>query len=406
MSALKDLLRPGDTLLIGTGTGEPVSLIEELIAVAPQFPGLRAIQVMTGGLEQLADATGPAIRLLTPMPGSKTRKAIAEGRAELLLLPMSALLHGVLDGSLGVTGVLMQGRALDEVTATPGLIADVMVPAWETARFRALELNDKLPRIACLTPLKIATAEHIVHSSREPKELLEDPVSEAAARIGELVAEIVPDGATIELGVGRALAGIVAALIAHRRDLAMHTGIVGDAAMRLIEAGCVSRPVRGTAMAAGATAMGTRAYYAWADNNPRIALVDSRLAHNADALAALPRFVAVNGALQIDLQGQVNSISHKGRIVSGVGGSGDFAAAGVRSVASVIVLFSTTPDGSSTIVPQADAVSLPADRVTHVVTEHGVACLRGATPIARARALAAIAAPEHRGKLLAHIENL
>ena len=74
-----------------------------------------------------------------------------------------------------------------------------------------------------------------------------------------------PDGATIELGVGRALAGVVPALARTRRDLAMHTGIVGNAAMRLIQAGCVSRRVRGTAMAVGATAMGTHAYYAWAN---------------------------------------------------------------------------------------------------------------------------------------------
>lgn len=392
-------LRPGDTVLVGTGTGEPVALIEELIVAANAAPGIRAIQVMTGGAERLAEASGSALRLWTPVPGSKTRKAIAEGRADLLTEPMSGLLRSILDGTLRIDGILLQGRALDERRATPGLIADIMVPAWERARFRALELNGRLPRIACETPLDIAAADHVVRSSREPNELAEDPVSDAAARIGGFVAELVPDGATIELGVGRALAGIVPALASGRRDLAMHTGIVGNAAMRLIEAGCVSRPVRGSAMAVGATAMGTRSFYAWADGNPRIALVDSRLAHNGDALAATPRFVAMNAALQVDLQGNVNSTSHKGRIVSGVGGSGDFAAAGARAEASIIVLFSTTPDGSSTIVPAVEAVSVPGTRVTHVVTENGVARIRGLSGSERARAIAAIAAPQHRAAL-------
>ena len=398
--SLKDLLRPGDTLLVGTGTGEPLELIEELVVACATVPDLTVIQVMTGGTERLADVAGRGVRLLTPVPGAKTRAAIREGRAALFMEPMSGLLKGILDGSLGVAGVLMQGRAIDATHATPGLIADVMVPAWETARFRALELNDQLPRIHFDTPLELARADHLVRSSRPPNPMHADVANEAAVRIGAFVAELVPDGATIELGVGKALAGIVDALIATRRDLAMHTGIVGDAAMRLIEAGCVCRPVSGGACAVGATSMGTPAFYAWADANPRIGLVDSRRAHNADWLATLPRFVAVNSALQVDLAGNANSNVHKGRLVSGPGGAGDFTGAGVRSAGSIIVMFANTPDGGSTIVPAVEAVTLPESKITHVVTEHGVAALAGKSGAARARALVSIAAPEHRAALL------
>ena len=401
-TGLARLLRPGDTVLVGTGTGEPQALIEELIAAVealrPQ-PAIRVIQVMTGGSERLAEVCGGVLDLWTPVPGPKTRKAIAEGRARLLGDSMSELLHGILVGSLRIDGILLQGRALDERHATPGLIADIMVPGWERARFRALELNDSLPRIACATAIDIGRADHVVRTSRAPNELMEDPVSDAAQRIGELVADIVPDGATIELGVGRALAGIAGALTMRRRDLAMHTGIVGNAAMRLIEAGCVSRPVRGAAYAVGATSMGTREFYAWADGNPRIALIDSRLAHNVEVLAATQRFVAINAAMQVDLAGNVNSTSHKSRIVSGKGGSGDFSAAGARSEASIIALFSTTRDGASTLLPSLEAVTVPGHHVTHVVTEHGVAALRGLGRAERGHAIAAIAAPEHRAAL-------
>ncbi|MFN0300956.1 MAG: acetyl-CoA hydrolase/transferase C-terminal domain-containing protein [Burkholderiales bacterium] len=404
VNPLGRLLRPGDTILVGTGTGEPLALIEALITAATelgQAARVRVIQVMTGGTERLAEASGGALRVATPVPGPKTRKAIAEGRVDLLSEPMSGLLRGIVSGSLRIDGVLLQGRALDRRHATPGLIADIMIPAWEKARFRALELNNCLPRIACDTPIEIATADHVVHSSREPNELHEDPVSGEAARIGAFITELVPDGATIELGVGRALAGVVPALIKRRRNLAMHTGIVGNAAMRLIQAGCVTRRVRGTAMAVGATAMGTHAYYAWADDNPHIALVDSRLAHNSDHLAALPSFVAINAALQVDLQGNVNSTSHKGRVVSGVGGAGDFAQAGARGTASIIALCSTRPDGSSTLVPLVDAISVPGRHVTHVVTEYGIACLRDEWGSERGRAsIALIAAQQHRAALM------
>lgn len=401
--SLKDLLHPGDTLLVGTGTGEPLTLIEELVEASAQVPGLSVIQVMTGGIERLADIAGHRIRLMTPVPGSKTRAAIREGRAELFMLPMSGLLNGILDGSLKVSGVLMQGRALDAGHATPGLIADVMVPAWETVRFRALELNDQLPRIGLLgvdEPLDLARADRIVHSSRPPNTLHADVANDAARRIGEHVATLVPDGATIELGVGKALAGIVDALIATRRDLAMHTGIVGDAAMRLIEAGCVSRPVQGKACAVGATSMGTPEFYRWADGEARIGLVDSRRAHSANHLATLQRFTAINSAIQVDLAGNANSNVHKGKLVSGPGGAGDFTSAGAKSAASIIVMFATAPDGASTIVPNVEAVTIPPGNITHVVTEHGIAVLAGRSPAERARALAAIAAPEHREALL------
>ena len=396
---LAALLRPGDTILVGTGTGEPVDLIQSLIEASASVPSLRAVQVMTGGREQLADAAGRSIGLATPVPGSQTRKAINEGRAELLTLSMSGLLRNILAGSLRVDGVLMQGRVIDAERATPGLIADIMVPAWETARFRALELNASLPRIACLSELDIGRADLVVHSDRPPNELREDEASPAALAIGCFVADLVPDGATIEMGVGRALAGVVPALIAARRDLAMHTGIVGNAAMRLIEAGCVVRPLRGKACAVGATAMGTHAFYAWAHDNERIALADSRLAHNSDSLARWPHFVAINSAMQVDLQGNINSTVRHGRMVSGPGGAGDFCRAGAAGAGSVIAIFANDREGASNIAPAVEAVSVPVEYVSYVVTEHGVADLRGRSPQQRARALVAIAAPEHRDRL-------
>jgi len=395
-------LRTGDTLLVGTGVGEPSGLIDELCEIAGAVGHVRAIQVMSGSAEKLADASGAALRLVTPVPGAKSRKAIAEGRAELLPWRMSRILDSILDGSLRIDGILLQGRALDERHATTGLIADVMRPAWDRARFRAIELNDRLPRIASET-LRLDTADYVLHRNALPTELPPDPISDLAIAIAEHIAEVVPDGATIELGVGRALAAAADALARRRRDLAMHTGIVGNAAMRLIQAGCVCRAISGKAVAVGATAMGTREFYTWADENESIALVDSRRAHRPEVLAATPRFCAINSALQVDLAGNVNSMVHRGKVVGGIGGGGDFAEGGTRGEASVIALFATTRDGASTIVPEAEAVSISCEHVTHVVTEYGIARLRGLSRAERARALVPLAAPQHRAALAAAI---
>lgn len=398
--SMEHLLRAGDTVLVGTGAGEPRLLIEELIRSAGTIPGgVRVIQVMAGGQERLAEASGKSIHLLAPVPGRLTRAAIAQGRAQLLPLSMNDLLCQILDGRLQIDGVLVQAVSQDTLTALPGLIADIAIPAWANARFRAIELNASLPSIASDGEFNLGQADLIVESDYPPGELPLEKEAAFSRRIAEFVVECVPDGATIELGMGKALAGIPGALINARRNLAMHTGLVGDWAMQLIEAGCVCRPVRGTAVAVGATAMGTSSFYEWADRNKLIAITDSRTAHNCKHLAAQQDFVAINGALEIDLAGRGNSSAKGGVMVSGIGGSRDFAFAGALGRASIVALPATTRTGESSIVPRVEFETLPPDAITHVITEFGVARIKGLTGTARGRALVAIADPRHREEL-------
>ena len=403
-SQLRCLLRADDTVLVGTGAGEPRLLIEALIEATTSLSGcIRVVQVMAGGLERLAEVSGPLLRLHAPVPGPLTRVAIAEGRAELLCLSMNDLLEGILCGKLRIDVVLAQGCRNTEQRALPGLIADVVIPAWEKARVRAIEINASLPRIMSEASFNLAEADLLVECDYPPGELPQEREADFSRRIAEWVVECVPDGATIEMGLGKALAGLPSALIGVRRNLAMHTGLVGDWAMQLIEAGCVCRPINGTAVALGATAMGTGSFYQWADRNPLIAIADSRLAHNPEHLAAQQDFVAINGVLEVDLSGRGNSSVLGGVQVGGIGGGRDFARAGASACASIVVLPATTRSGASAIVPCVEFETLPQDAVTHVVTEYGVARVRGLSGAARARALVGIADPMHRAALLKEI---
>ncbi len=398
---LRCLLRADDTVLVGTGAGEPRLLIEALIEAATGLSGpIRVIQVMAGGLERLAQVSGPCLRLHAPVPGPLTRVAIAEGRAELLCLSMNELLESILCGKLRIDVVLAQGSRDTEQRALPGLIADVVIPAWEKARVRAIEINASLPRIMSEAGFNLAEADLVVECDYPPGELPREKEAGFSRRIAEWVVECVPDGATIEMGLGKALAGLPGALIGARRNLAMHTGLVGDWAMQLIEAGCVCRPIKGTAVALGATAMGTGSFYRWADRNPLIAIADSRIAHDPEHLAAQQDFVAINAVLEVDLTGRGNSSVLGGVQVSGIGGGRDFARAGASACASIVVLPATTRSGASAIVPRVEFQTLPQDAITHVVTEFGVARIRGLSGAARARALVAIADPRHRAALL------
>lgn len=401
MPSLVSLLQPGDTVLVGTGAGEPRELIDDLISASKSVSGgVRVIQIMAGGRERLAEESGSGIRLQTPVPGKLSRKAIAERRADFLPMAMSELLGAILSDKLRIDGVLIQGRPNGHGDASPGLIADIAIPAWERARFRAIELNAGVPLIHSSSKLSTKSADLVIETNYSPGEMRDELPTEVALRIGAFVAECVPHGATVELGIGSALAGIPAALIQTRRNLALHTGLVGDSAMHMIEAGCVDRPIFDDAFAVGATAMGTADFYRWADGNPSIAITDSRIAHNIEHLSGQRTFVAINGALEVDLTGAVNSSVQRGRIISGIGGARDFAIAGARGGASIIAIPATARGGESNIVRKVEFETIPPSAVTHVVTEFGVAHLKGRSAYERARALIDIAAPDHRKQLL------
>lgn len=399
MRALGDLVRPGDTVLVGTGVGEPVYLIEELIELSKKVGMLWVIQVMTGGRERLADASGENLRLLTPVPGRKSRAAIEEGRAELLDLSMGQLARGIAAGVVPVDGVLLL-VAVRDGRARASLTGDLAQVAFERARFRAVEVSPKLPWVEGENLVELERCECVVTSGTEPAEVPTTSPSPEVERIAAYVAELVPDGATLELGVGRALMGVSRALSEHRH-LAIHGGVVDDRVKDLVASGAVDRPAdpNGDAWAVGAVAMGSRQFYEWLDGNRRVAVSGSQHVHDVAHLAGLPRFVAINSALEVDLLGQANLVGWRGRVAGGVGGAAEFAVAGACGAGSILALTSRAPDGRSGIVFSVARVSIPSYHVTHVVTEFGVAEVRTGSLSRRARELLKIAHPAERDRL-------
>jgi acyl-CoA hydrolase len=400
-SGLAGLVRAGDTIVVSTGAGEPKSLINELCQLAGHVEGITVIQVMTGGGEQLAEASGNGLRLTTPMPGRKARLAIREDRADLIVASMSQIAHWMASGRLRVDGVLV-GAGLAGGRPTFGLAVDYMPIAFTRARFRAVEVNAHVTEV--ISPfLDVEKADYVVRSDESPSPFTPIPVSETAARIGDHVADIVEDGATVEIGIGRALAGVAPALGRLRRDLAVHGGLLGDDAMHLVESGAASRALDRLdgAVAAGTVALGSASFHAWLAGNSKACLVDSSLAHDVGHLCRLPNFTAINSGLAVDLLGQVNTIGEARRIVAGVAGALDFAAAGALGAGSIVAIEARRPNGAPSIVPQVAIASIPAAMITHLVTEFGVATLRGLSPTERCQAIADIAHPEDRARLLA-----
>ena len=223
--------------------------------------------------------------------------------------------------------------------------------------------------------------------------------------IGRYVAELVEDGATLQMGIGGIPNAVLAALRNHR-DLGIHTEMFSDGAIDLIERGIVNNEKKRIhpGKVVSAFAMGTRRMYDYIDDNPQVVLLDVAYVNDTAVIRRNPRVTAINSAIEVDLTGQVCADSIGTYQYSGVGGQMDFMRGAALSEGGkpIIALCSTTNRGASKIVPflkpGAGVVTTRA-HVHYVVTEHGVAYLYGKNLEQRARALIAIAAPEHREEL-------
>jgi len=301
-----------------------------------------------------------------------------------------------------IDGVLIAGtRAGDGGTISPGLALDVAGIAARRARFRALELNAAFPRTRSVEWVAEADCDRVIAVEQAPPVAAWDGVlTPEQQQIGGHVAELVETGSVVELGVGHGLQGVAWALKeAGRRSLSLHTGLIDDTAQTLVESGIVDW---GPKCAAGACVVatvvrGSAGFYAWVDDNPAVRLVESDDAHDVAHLLNLGRFVAINSAGEVDLFGEVGARDRDAML--GGGGVSDFATAGAYSAGSIIALTARGASGKSRITAQVEHVQVSGHLVTHVVTEYGVADLRGRTARERAASVISIAHPDDREHL-------
>ena len=230
--------------------------------------------------------------------------------------------------------------------------------------------------------------------------------------IADHVARLIPDRATIELGLG-AIPQAVTRALGRKQGLGIHSGAIGDGIADLMEAGIVDNRHKeiDPAVTVATMLMGTSRLYRFADRNPAIQIRATSYTHDALVLGNFRRFVAINGALEVDLTGQVNAETARGRHIGLVGGQMDFIRAANRAMEgrSIIALQSTDRGRtrSRIVATLADGiVTTPRAEADLVVTEHGIAELRGRTLAERARALVAVADPAFRAELEQASERL
>jgi acetyl-CoA hydrolase len=393
------------------GTGEPTGLTARLMAQALDLAPATLVLGMVSTNTLHAQAAN-AFRYLCLNGAANTRRAVAFPGSRVIPAHVSQIPHLITSGRLPVDIALVRVRPTDDPeTFSLGVMVDYVHELIGKARIVIGELDERMPLTRGDTLVPRASIDRLVIAdSDEPS--IPDPVPSAVdLQVARNVAAVIPNRATIQLGVG-ALPTAVCASLAGHSGLGLHSGVIPDAAVSLIESGAVDNCHKGIDSGISVTGglFGTRRLFALADRNDAMALRRATYTHSAQVLASLKNLYSINSAVEIDLTGQANAEIAGGRYVGAVGGQVDYVrgsrlSAGGRSI---LAMASTTPAGDvSKIVANLAArpVTTARSDVDMVITEHGVADLWGLDLHARAKAMIAIAAPAFRETLEREISD-
>lgn len=401
MKRLVEALEPGRRVWVSTLSTESALLREELAADPERARGVTFMGVQFPGIDRTDYlAVHPEARQIAAFMSPTIRDGIRRDRADLLALDYQGLARYFSEGP-PVDAAIVQMTPPDAAGfCSLGLACDFTPLVWPRARLRVAHINPRLPRAQTHFEIHVSEIDEFVESPAAVIEYQEAESGPMELEIAANAARLIVDGDTLQFGIGAVPMGLAEALKSHR-NLRLHTGMVSRSLQTLWEAGALDVDSWITA----GVILGDAKFHDFATRLEPLWLGDVRQTHDPAKIAQIERFIAVNGAVEVDLFGQANSERAGGALQAGAGGLPAFAQGAARSRGGrlIICLPSTAKNGTvSRIVPALDRDSIctvPRYLSDAVVTEHGVAELRGLSIDARAQALIAIAAPEHRAAL-------
>lgn len=403
MIDLSQYIRRGDRIVVGHACGEPTSLIEALIAQGADIGDLSVFTATSfSGLYQ--PETTAAFRLSSMGTIGVLRSMAKVGALDVIPVHVGQVGPLVTAGIIPCDVALIQIAPADEDgNHSCGLIADHVRAIVAKARIVIAEINDQVPRTfgesVHASEIDVAYA-----VSRAPVSVASGAIGEGDRAIARHCLDYIGDGSVIQVGIGAVPDAILSGLH-DRKDLGVHSGMLGDGIVDLVEAGVVTnaRKEIDPGVSINGALIGSEKLFRWADRNPAMKMCSSDYTHEPAVMGRLSRLVTINSALEVDLTGQVNAEQSGSAYLGGTGGQVDYVRAGARSPGgrSLIVLGATAKGGTlSKIVPALSGpVTTARSEVDVVVTEYGAAELKGQTLAERARRLVAVAHPDFREDL-------
>ncbi|HXY51230.1 MAG TPA: acetyl-CoA hydrolase/transferase C-terminal domain-containing protein [Terriglobales bacterium] len=408
------VVQSGMRVYIQPGCAEPETLVEALIHRAPDVQDVEIVHMMTmGSAPYVAPEMEGHFRHNAVFIGSNVREAVNEGRADYTPVYLSEIEELFESGTMPLDVALIEVSPPDSHGfCSFGVGVDTTLTAARVARYVIAQVNDQMPRTYGDSFIHVSKIDAVVESSRPLCEMKKHDVSELQTAIASNVAGLIDDGAVLQTGIG-GIPDAVLSLLMDRKDLGVHSELVSDGVIPLIDAGVITgarKNFKPRKIILG-FCLGTKKLFDYVDNNPIFEFHPTAYTNDPGFIARNENMVAINSALQVDLTGQVCSDSIGTYFYSGIGGQVDFLRGASRSKGGkpIITLASTAKNATiSRIVPTLSpgaGVVTSRGLIRYVVTEYGVAYLHGKSIRERAQALIEIAHPKFREQLYEYCER-
>jgi 4-hydroxybutyrate CoA-transferase len=399
---------------IHPGCAEPEVLVEALMARGPFVKNVEIVHLLTTGRADYVDPHMEGhFRHNAMFIGGNVRQAVNEGHADYTPIFLSQVEDLFESGQMPIDVALLQVSPPDaHGFCSLGVGVDATLTAARCAKIVVAQFNDQMPRTFGDSFLHISEIDAAVEVSRPLCELRPIQITAIHHKIGKYVSGLIEDGSTLQLGIG-GIPDAVLLELPHHGDLGVHTEMLSDSAIPLIESGVIngSRKTIHRSKIVLAFVLGSKKLFDYVDNNPIFEFRPNKYTNDPWIISQNHKMVAINSALQVDITGQVCADSIGTTFYSGIGGQVDFirGAAQCKGGKPIIAIPATAKNDSiSRIVPMLDpgaGVVTSRGAVHYVVTEYGVAYLHGRTIRQRAEALIEIAHPKFREELYSYCEK-
>ena len=402
------VIKDGDRVVFGHAVGEPIIFQRTMAQMAERFHNVEvAHMVYLGSGEYLQPGMEDHFRHNALFVGGPARKAIAENRADYTPAFFSDVPHMFRNGELPVDVFAFTCSPPDERGyVSIGLSCDYGWQAAKSAKTVIAEVNPNMPRTFGESFIHVTDIDGFLLSWEPLPEAKPPRITEEDKKIGKYIADLVHDGDCLQLGIG-AVPDAVCSFLGDKKNLGLHSEMFSDGVLPLFEKGVIngSCKQRDVGRACVTFLMGSRKLYDFVNNNPMIQMMPVDVCNNPAIISQNDNVVSINSCVQVDLQGQVCAEAIGLKQISGIGGQMDFVRGANLSKGgrSIIALHSTTKDESEskivTTITTGGPVTTSRCDVNYIVTEYGVAQLRGQTLRERAKRLIAIAHPKFRAEL-------
>ena len=408
-------IHSGARLFIGSNAAVPEALLDSLLADTPNISDLELVHILT-----LSDCRWARTEYKNKckvnalfIHGDEVRSAVDEGRADYTPVFLSEVSSLFSNQTLALDAALIMVSAPDELGyCSLGVSVDIVMSAARSARHIIAQINPNMPRTCGHTYIHISEFSACINQAQPVASLPLPEKSQITERIGQYVAMLIEDGATLQLGIGKIPDATLGYLHKHK-DLGIHSEMISDGVIDLIRAGVINNRAKSfhPGKVVASFCMGSKRLYDFVDNNPHIEFYPSSYVNKPSNIAKNDNMVAINSALQVDLTGQVVADSIGYDFYSGIGGQVDFicGASMSKNGKPIIALPSTAQNGQISrivaTISEGAGVVTSRGNVHYMVTEFGIASLQGKTIRERALELIRVAHPKFRAELLSAVRK-